>query len=134
MRQEAPDGERLCHAIEPADLVSVDIHRDGSAVVVVITGDFDMQTAHEPYEALTALFEEDHDVSGVLVDLGAVGFVDSTGLGGLIRLKQEADRHEVPVRLRALNQQLQSLFEVTGLNHEFTIDDAPEPEPGPVTG
>lgn len=134
MRQGAPDGERLFHAAEPGDHVSVDIRQDGGAVVVVLTGDFDMQTAHEPYEALSALLEDDHDLSGVLVDLEAVGFVDSTGLGGLVRLKQEADQHGIPVRLRGLNRQLQNLFEVTGLNHEFTIDDAPTRESGPLTG
>ena len=103
--------------------MSVDVRRDGAAVDVVITGDFDMQTAHEPYEALSSLFDTGSAVSGIMVDLTSVDFVDSTGLGGLVRLKQEADRHGVPVRLRGLGPRLRTLFEVTGLNHEFTIED-----------
>ena len=107
--------------------MSVTIEQHDRAVVVAVVGDFDLRTAHEPYEALSALLEEGAEVDDVVVDLTAVDFVDSTGLGGLIRLQQEAVRHDIPVRLRGLGHRLRSLFDITGLSQEFTIEpvDAP---------
>lgn len=104
--------------------MSVTVNRDGTDAVVVIEGDFDLQTAHEPYEAVVALLAEGQPLSQVVVDLSAVDFVDSTGLGGLIRLQQEVGRSGVRVRLRGLGHRLRTLFDITGLSQEFTIEDA----------
>ncbi len=104
--------------------MSVTIERDGDEVVVAVRGDFDMTVAHEPYEAVSALLAQGEPVADLVVDLSGVDFVDSTGLGGLIRLQQEAGRAGVPVRLRGIGHRLKTLFDITGLNQEFTIEGA----------
>lgn len=100
------------------------VHVDTQAdhVVVAISGDFDVQTAHEPYEAVAALLETGERPALVVVDLTDVSFVDSTGLGGLVRLQHEATLHGVPVSLRGMGQRMRSLFAMTGLDQEFTIE------------
>lgn len=100
--------------------VHVDHHADH--VVVAISSDFDVRTAHEPYEAVAALLEAGDRPGLIVVDLTTVSFVDSTGLGGLVRLQHEATSYGVPVSLRGMGQRMRNLFAMTGLDQEFTIE------------
>ena len=108
--------------------MTVQIRRGGSRVVIDIVGDFDLRTAHEPYDAVSALLADGERISEVVVDLQGVGFVDSTGLGGLVRLQHEARQHDTALVLRGPGPRLRQLFEITGLAQEFTIEEA---GPGP---
>ncbi|MHA3703249.1 STAS domain-containing protein [Jatrophihabitans sp. YIM 134969] len=108
--------------------MTVRIRHEGSRVVIDIVGDFDLRTAHEPYDAVSTLLAGGEPISEVVVDLRGVDFVDSTGLGGLVRLQHEARQHDTPLVLREPGPRLRQLFEMTGLSHEFTIE-AAEPEP-----
>ena len=69
----------------PADLMTLAATRVGSAAVVTVTGELDLQTARE----LMSMVDETlqwPDLSGVVVDLTAVSFLGSSGLGTLAEL------------------------------------------------
>ena len=58
-----------------------DIREDGSSrVAIAVTGEIDMATAPELFECLCAHADRD-----VVVNLSGVGFLDSSGLGALVR-------------------------------------------------
>lgn len=99
----------------------VEVSDDNGNVVIEMDGEFDVQNAHEPYELIARAFAT-QDVRSVVVDLGAVRFIDSRGLGGLIQAKQEADAHGVPFRLRRVHERVRSVLAMTGLDHEFDVE------------
>lgn len=63
-----------------------------------------------------------------VIDLSRTGYIDSSGLGVLISLSKEVRAEGGELRLASLNEDLQTLFAMTGLDTFFRIsDDAEEP-------
>lgn len=99
---------------------------EGDDVILVLTGEIDVSTAPRLRDELNRLI---HEPSGrVILDLSAVTFLDSTGLGVLVgRLKQmrigggELD-------LVVTSDRLLKNFAITGLDKVFhlfpTLDEA----------
>jgi anti-sigma B factor antagonist len=81
------DGERGVPATpdEPGDLMTLATTRVGSAAVVTVTGELDLQTARELMAAVDATLQWP-DLTGVVVDLSGVSFLGSSGLGTLAEL------------------------------------------------
>lgn len=102
--------------------MGVRVRRSGDEVELQLTGDVDMRNADEPYEVLAAELARSTPVRKVAVDLTDVQFIDSRGLGGLIRAKQEADACDVPFRLRHLTPQVATVLSMTGLDQEFVVE------------
>jgi anti-sigma B factor antagonist len=70
---------------DPADVMTLTTTRVGSAAVVTVTGELDLLTARE----LMKTVDETRtwpDLAGVVVDLTAVSFLGSSGLGTLAEL------------------------------------------------
>ena len=94
------------------------LERDGF-VVLAIQGDVDLASSPRLREQFIELVRGGH--RNVVVDLTAVDFIDSTGLGILVgafrRLRQQGgDMSVVCTRPRILQ-----LFEITGLAKVFAI-------------
>ncbi|MGW6876745.1 STAS domain-containing protein [Streptomyces xanthophaeus] len=90
----------------------VEMQSHGDVRVVVLAGEFDMDTVHE---LRTAMDPEAPGVTRFVLDVGGVTFVDSTALS--IMLQPVLDRHvvlagEVPPRLARL-------LELTGADRAF---------------
>lgn len=60
------------------------------------------------------------------LDLAAVSFMDSTGLGALVSALKAARRAEGDLRLIAPSQQVRKLLRLTTLDRVFFVADAPE--------
>jgi ABC-type transporter Mla MlaB component len=69
----------------PADLMTLAATRVGSAAVVTVAGELDLQTARELMKVVDETLQWP-DLSGVVVDLTAVSFLGSSGLGTLAEL------------------------------------------------
>jgi anti-anti-sigma factor len=70
---------------DPADVMTLTATRVGAAAVVTVTGELDLLTARE----LMKTVDETRtwpDLAGVVVDLTAVSFLGSSGLGTLAEL------------------------------------------------
>jgi anti-sigma B factor antagonist len=91
-------------------------------VCVAVAGEVDVDTAPRMRQALAAALQE---ASQVVVDLGAVTFLDSSGLSALIAAQQGADAAGVTLRLRHPAPVVRRLLALTGMDVLFDITSAP---------
>ena len=70
---------------DPAEVMTLTATRVGSAAVVTVTGELDLLTARELMTAVDETLKWP-DLTGVVVDLTAVSFLGSSGLGTLAEL------------------------------------------------
>ena len=97
------------------------ITRVANESVVLIVGEVDVQTGYPLY--LAALKEAEDGSARVVFDLAGVTFVDSVGLGMIIRSRDDlADRYESRLVLRNPSARVTSLLELTAMTGQFTID------------
>ncbi len=100
------------------------VKEQGAAVVISPRGDLHRETA-EGFQVLTdELLGAGHQY--FVVDLGEVSFVDSAGLGALVRLYKRVRIGEGDVRLASVPSNVIQLLELTRLTRVFDIFPTPE--------
>jgi anti-sigma B factor antagonist len=98
--------------------------RQADGVTVVdVGGEVDIETAPRMRAALAAAIEAGLPV---VVDLGAVTFMDSFGFGVLAAAHQQGAGAGAPVLLRAVSDRIRHLLDLLGLDAVLTIE--PEPD------
>ena len=89
------------------------------AVIVTAVGEIDIYAApafkRDLLEAMTATSE------GMIVDLSALEFIDSSGLGVLIGLLRRLNGEKRPLALIITNKRIIKVFVITGLDKIFEI-------------
>lgn len=70
-------------------------------------------------EQMLQLFDEGK--CSIIVDLGSVRFIDSSGLGALVSGFKNASAREGSLKLCCLQPQVRSMFELTRLHRVFEI-------------
>ena len=70
---------------DPADVMTLTAARIGSTAVVTVTGELDLLTARKLMKTVDETLQWP-DLTGVVVDLTAVSFLGSSGLGTLAEL------------------------------------------------
>lgn len=110
---------------EPVPLVTrLEVDAQGHALVYV-EGDIDLATSNTLREALVEALEKS---ATTVVDLAAVGFIDSSGLKELVFGHRDAERAGGSLRLRRPSRMLRRLLEISALDSVLLIDnDAPSP-------
>jgi anti-sigma B factor antagonist len=88
--------------------------RDGA---LVVAGEIDTATA-PAFEAAMADHLLDH--GGLVVDLAAVSFMDSTGLSALVEAQRRAEGERIV--LRGASPMIRRLLEITGLHDVFELE------------
>lgn len=68
----------------------------------------------------------DSGVQTILVDFAKVTFMDSSGLGALVKALKLLKAAEVELFLCSINDQVKMLFELTSMDKYFTILDSRE--------
>jgi len=104
--------------LEPT--ISVEVERNGSGCVVRVTGDLEFATAPALGDAVTELLRE--RVDPLVVDLGPLVFIDSTGLRLLVQSKQQTEAQGQRFALRNLNARTRRVFDLAGMLDEFSIE------------
>lgn len=97
----------------------VHIERDGQAVVVRPQGDVDMSRSPQLRQALRDAMAS--KPRGLIVDLGEVGYMDSSGLATLVEAMRTAKRGGTKMVLCAMNDKVRAIFEIARLDQFFTI-------------
>lgn len=97
----------------------VEIADDDAAVVMSIRGEVDLR--HREALATTALRLVAQEPL-VIADLSAVTFLDSTGLGVLIEVRNEATRRGHEFRVRCPTDAVARLLAMTGLQRWLAGD------------
>jgi anti-anti-sigma factor len=90
------------------------ITRDGDAVTAALVGDFDMQATFMVEPALERALETP-GLRRIELDLSGLNFIDSTGMGVILRLDREARDRGVQLRLRRGPRPVHRVFEKSGL-------------------
>ena len=100
--------------------LTLDVHSEGAGfTVIAVGGEIDVYTAPKLREKLISLVE-----SGsyqLIVDMEAVEFLDSTGLGVLVGGLKRVRAHDGFIDLVCTQSRILRIFRITGLNRVFTI-------------
>ncbi len=91
------------------------------ALVVVVDGDLDTSDSPDFLKAaLAALYEAKKD-GGLIIDLAALRYASSTGVGALTSTLIEAKKSDIPFYLCGISKRVMSVFEVLGFSSFFTF-------------
>ena len=114
--RDANDGGACASAVlvDMSAVFEVRIERDSR---VVVSGDLDLATAPQLMSAVESLAAT--GARRVVVDLGAVSFIDSSGISALLRADQTLRGADGVLVLGAMSAQVTSVLEMTGLHAEF---------------
>lgn len=92
----------------PTGLLDVHVSGEESRVILRVRGELDLSSAHQLNQELR--LAELSEAREIVVDLGGLSFMDSSGLHVLLRA---ADREPKRLRLRPAPPLVQSVFQVT---------------------
>jgi anti-anti-sigma factor len=99
---------------------------DGAEARAALSGDFDMNATFTVEPALERVLDEP-GLEALTVDLSELSFIDSTGMGVLVRLHSESSSRGVDLALVPGPPQVQRVFETAGLLEMLPFEDE---EPG----
>jgi anti-sigma B factor antagonist len=101
------------------EAMDIEVSRSAAITVVVPKGDLDMAAADQMKRVLTGLVSEGS--VKLLVDLGNVGYIDSSGMGALVATLKHARTAGGDLHLCALQGDVRAIFEMTRLIKAITI-------------
>jgi anti-anti-sigma factor len=94
--------------------LSLDRHDGGGAMHIHLTGEIDLTTRAELAAELEAAFDRP-GVTGVVVDLGGVAFMDCYGMSALIHGRVIADKRSVAFQVRNATGVVHTVMRLTGV-------------------
>jgi anti-anti-sigma factor len=107
----------------PSDF-AVQTHITGSTAVLAVSGELDLISRPALEHAIDRLSESDLEL--VIVDLRGLEFMDSTGLHALVQAHNQAQESGRRFALVRGREQVQRLFDLTGVSDSLTVVDAPD--------
>ena len=99
--------------------LTVTSRQEGTRTVITVHGEIDVYTAPSLRERLNELVASGH--YDLVVDMGGVEFLDSTGLGVLVGGLKRVRSHEGTLRLVCSQEKILKVFRITGLTKVFPI-------------
>ncbi len=109
--------------------MSVDIRIVDNAAVVSLGGDIDLKSSPKVRKALLQSLSERRDV---LVDLGGVSYIDSSGVASLVEAFQTARKNGTRFALAGVSPAAMRVLQLARLDRVFAIhasvEDALKPE------
>ena len=96
------------------DELSIRTSRDGSTATVAAAGEIDLSTVDDLRAAVTGAASD--GTEKLRLDLTAVEFIDSAGLGGLLELRSTLRARNVTLEIDAGDGPVRQAMEITGLS------------------
>lgn len=93
---------------------------DGRVTVLTVNGDLVIGEPESAFKKTTTRLLEEGKVN-LLVDLSAVGFLDSSGLGALVRALTSSQKEGGQTKLLHAGPQIRKLLEMTKLDSVFEM-------------
>ena len=94
-------------------LLTVDVEDEGNQLVVRVSGELDIASAKRLEDELLRAI--DSDASAVVLDLGDISFMDSTGLRVLLSAAKLSATSGKPLRIVRVTAPVREVIEVGGL-------------------
>ena len=92
--------------------------------VLKVKGDVDLDSTHMLKEKILELLDVGNQL--IVLDLGGVEFMDSSGLGTLVVSLKAAAEHDSEIRLADLRPAVRKVLDLTGLSRVFIVCDTAE--------
>ena len=89
------------------------------ATIIAVGGEIDVYTAPRLRDKITELVAD--GVYSLIIDMEAVEFLDSTGLGVLVGGLKKVRAHDGSLQLICTQERLLKIFRITGLAKVFPI-------------
>ena len=102
---------------ESEKVLTFEIERDGDTAVVKCHGRLVLGTSEELYQAVKHLLPQ---TKSVVIDLADLAYVDSMGLGTLVRLYASSRQEGCEFKLLHLGKQLRNVLKLTNLLSVFS--------------
>jgi anti-sigma B factor antagonist len=106
---------------DPMEPTTLD-NEASAELILSLSGELDLAEAPDirrrGLEALQA------GTGDLVIDLAAVTFIDSSVIGALVAIRNEALAHERRVIVRSPQKNVRRVFELTGLSATFGVDAA----------
>jgi anti-sigma B factor antagonist len=102
---------------ESGKVLTFAIERDGNSAVVKCHGRLVAGTTEDLYQGVKQLLPE---TKLVVIDLAELTYVDSSGLGTLVRLNSSARRAGCELKLLHLGKQIRNVLKLTNLLSVFS--------------
>jgi len=115
---DVPARERLGETVD----LTLATHEVDGRTVVAVGGEIDVYTAPKLRDKITELVAA--GVYDIVVDMGAVEFLDSTGLGVLVGGLKKVRAHDGSLQLVCSQERLLKIFRITGLAKVFVIHES----------
>lgn len=87
--------------------------------VIEIAGRFTIENRDDFQELLKN--QVDMNSAGTCIDATELGYIDSSGIGELLRLKVQAAKSNHPIYIFGLSDSIFKMFKMSQLNHVFSI-------------
>jgi anti-sigma B factor antagonist len=94
--------------------LSIATSRQDEVVMLSVAGDVDLATGQQ-LEREIAEAVDTAGPAGVVVDLGGVGFLDSSGISVLVKGRRQADGRGVPYRVTGASGTIRQVLDITGV-------------------
>ncbi len=104
-------------AEESVKILTFEIERNGDAAVVTCHGRLVVGTSEELYQEVKHLLPQ---IKSVVIDLADLTYVDSMGLGTLVRLYASSRQEGCDFKLLHLGKQLRNVLKMTNLLSVFS--------------
>jgi len=96
--------------------------QDGEVTVIVLSGEIDVKSTPHLKELLQGLIDEGKNQ--LLVDLTAVPFIDSTGLGIFVNAFKRTQQAGGTIKFANPKEELRKVFSLTQTDKVFSIFDS----------
>jgi anti-anti-sigma factor len=98
---------------------TIDLDVSDDVCTATLGGEFDMSSTDEVHAVIAPALHQRPRV--VQFDLGAVTFMDSTGIKWLLETERTVGAYGGRVTIAAMSDAVQHLFDVTGLSDHFKV-------------
>jgi len=102
-------------AIPSGNNLEISVDEVGKDAIVRLTGRVDVDSSPELRDRLRTLLSEEALLETIIVDLGGVSYLETSGVATLIEALRIARHHHTNFRLQGLSGAVLRLFEVTGV-------------------
>ena len=96
-----------------------EVSQQGSAVVLKLGGEIDMRCSMELRSKFMEILSEKPPI--LIVDMGEVDFMDSSGLATLVEALQRTRRQKSQLKLAGVKKRVRSVLEISRLESIFQV-------------